>query len=93
MSKRRSRVQIVFDILNAVKMKGGKIKPTHLLYKSNLSHNMMNEYLLELINKELIDEELNKKNKIYVLTNKGYNYLEEFNQVQKFMESFGLDEI
>ncbi len=93
MSKRRSRVQIVFDILNAVKMKGGKIKPTHLLYKSNLSHNMMNEYLLELMNKKLIVEELNKKNKIYILTNKGYNYLEEFNQVQKFMESFGLDEI
>ena len=88
MSKRRSRVQIVFDILNAVKMKGGKIKPTHLLYKSNLSHNMMNEYLLELMNKKLIVEELNKKNKIYILTNKGYNYLEEFNQVQKFMESF-----
>ena len=66
MSKRRSRVQIIFDILNAIKRKGGTIKPTHLLYKSNLSHS---------------------------LTDKGYTYLAEFTQVQKFMESFGLDDI
>lgn len=93
MSKRRSKVQIVFDILNSIKIKGGKIKPTHLLYKSNLSHNMMNEYLLELMNKSLISEELEKKNKLYVLTDKGYTYLAEFDRVQKFMESFGLDEL
>ena len=93
MSKRRSRVQIIFDILNAIKRKGGTIKPTHLLYKSNLSHNMMNEYLAELMGKELVGENILKKNKTYSLTDKGYNYLAEFSQVQKFMESFGLDDI
>ncbi|MGE0793116.1 MAG: winged helix-turn-helix domain-containing protein [Candidatus Woesearchaeota archaeon] len=93
MNKRRSRVQIIFDILNAIKEKGGKIKPTHLLYKSNLSHNMMNEYLIELMYKKFIEEEINKKNKMYILTNKGFEYLQEYNRVQKFMDSFGLDEL
>jgi len=93
MSKRRSRVQIIFDILNSIKIKGGNIKPTHLLYKSNLSHNMMNEYLAELMKKEFIIEELLKKNKVFSLTKKGYTYLEEYSQVQKFMDSFGLDEL
>jgi predicted transcriptional regulator len=93
MSKRRSKVQIIFDILNAIKIKGGAIKPTHLLYKSNLSHNMMNEYLGELITKEFISETIDKKNKMFVLTRKGYEYLFEYSQVQKFMDSFGLDEM
>ncbi|MDD3175809.1 MAG: winged helix-turn-helix domain-containing protein [Candidatus Nanoarchaeia archaeon] len=93
MNKRRSRVQIIFDILNSIKIKGGTIKPTHLLYKSNLSHNMMNEYLIELIGKEFVTEHLAKTGKMYSLTRKGYEYLSEYDKVQRFMDSFGLDEL
>lgn len=93
MAKRRNRFEIIFDILNSIRNKGGTIKPTHLLYKSNLSHNMMNEYLSELISKEFITEHIDKKNKIFSLTKKGYIYLTQFEQVKVFMESFGLDEL
>ena len=61
MGKKRGRLQIIYDILSAVRAKGGTIKPTHLLYKSNLSHQMMGEYLKDLIAKEFIQEYIDIK--------------------------------
>ncbi|MGM5480536.1 MAG: winged helix-turn-helix domain-containing protein [Nanobdellota archaeon] len=95
MSKKRGRLEIIRDILSSVRDKGGSIKPTHLLYKSNLSHQMMKGYLEELKHKQFIEEELHgkkKPSKKYVLTQKGYEYLAEYRKVASFVESFGLDE-
>ncbi|MCK5025769.1 MAG: DUF4364 family protein, partial [Nanoarchaeota archaeon] len=72
--------------------KGGKLKPTHILYKSNLSHQMLTEYLTDLIKKGLItEEEDKKKNKSYSITDKGFNFLNDFKVIRNFMESYGLD--
>ena len=57
MSTRRSRLELIFDILLAIQNRGGQIKPTHLMYKSNLSHKLLNSYLDELIQKELVKVE------------------------------------
>ena len=38
MTERRTKMDIIFDMLTAIQDKGGHILPTHLLYKSNLSH-------------------------------------------------------
>ncbi|MBN1175421.1 hypothetical protein JXA48_02135 [Candidatus Woesearchaeota archaeon] len=94
MSKKRGRLQIIYDILQAVRAKGGTIKPTHLLYKSNLSHQMMGEYLKELMGKNFIKEEVGPKgkSKVYVLAPKGYDYLTEYKTVTRFVESFGLED-
>lgn len=93
MSKKRGRLQIIHDILRSIQDKGGTIKPTHLLYKSNLSHQMMGDYLKDLIGKGFILIHEGKKNaKTYSLTQKGYDYLAEYKTVIKFIESFGLEE-
>ncbi|MFP4119227.1 MAG: winged helix-turn-helix domain-containing protein [Candidatus Woesearchaeota archaeon] len=93
MSKKRGRLQIIYDILSSIRDKGGSIKPTHLLYKSNLSHQMMRGYLKELQEKGFIKEHYQKnKSKTYILTDKGYEYLAEYQKVLKFVESFGLDD-
>lgn len=93
MSKKRGRLQIIHDILGAIRDKGGTIKPTHLLYKSNLSHQMMSEYLNDLMDKGFIVERIEKKNaKTFSLTPKGYDYLAEYKTVIKFVESFDLEE-
>ena len=94
MSRKRNRLEIVRDILAVVKDKSGRIKPTHILYKSNLSHQMMDEYLQELISKEFIVEHLTSGGKVrgktYSITNKGLTFLDKYRMIIDFTESFGL---
>ncbi len=90
MSKKRDRLRVIFDILDVIREKGETIKPTHILYKSNLSHQMMQQYLNELIGKGFLIEKVAEKGKTYSLTEKGFNYLKEYNKITTFVESFGL---
>jgi predicted transcriptional regulator len=91
MEKKRTKLEIIHDILQVIRAKNGKIKPTHILYKSNLSHNMMNEYLNELIEKLFITEIVGKQGKTYAITDKGLRYLEKYTLIKDFASSFGLE--
>ncbi len=96
MTNRRSRLELIFDILLAIQNKGGRIKPTHLMYKSNLSHKLLNAYLDELMERELIriEEEIVKKKmkstKTVLITDKGLSFLAEFRRMREFTDAFGL---
>lgn len=96
MSARRSRLELIFDILIAIQNRGGRIKPTHLMYKSNLSHKLLNNYLDELVQKELVaitEEHMKKKKapvKTVVITEKGLGFLAEFRRMREFTDAFGL---
>ncbi len=90
MSAKRDKLQIIFDILVAIQKKRGRIKPTHLLYKSNLSYKRMNIYLEELMKQGLIQKEFDEDNKFYVITNKGNIFVQEFMRIREFTNSFGL---
>jgi len=92
MSKKRNRLEVIYDILKAISNKNGKIKPTHILYKSNLSHKMMNEYLSDLIAKGFVEEHEEKRNKTYSLTPKGFEYINKYRFIVEFNDSFGLSE-
>ncbi|MEK6874861.1 MAG: winged helix-turn-helix domain-containing protein [Nanoarchaeota archaeon] len=87
---RRSRLEIISDILVSIRDKQGRIKPTHLLYKSNLSHKKMTEYLEELITKEMVKEEHVNNYKYILITDKGLGFLSEIKRIEEFTESFGL---
>lgn len=91
MSRKRDRLQVIYDILSAINERDGKIKPTHILYRSNLSHQMMEEYLTELLAKELITQNVTKQGKTYSLTQKGFDYLNKYKLIIDFVDSFGLD--
>ena len=93
MSKKRGRLQIIYDILNVIKEKNEKIKPTNILYKSNLSNQMFTEYMNELLQKEFIIENKIKTGKTYSLTQKGFEYLNKYRIIIEFTESFGLNEV
>ncbi len=96
MAARRSRLELIYDILLAIQNKGGTIKPTHLMYKSNLSHKLLNHYLEELLGKELVavEEEFSRKkqksNKTVIITEKGLIFLSEFRRMREFTDAFGL---
>jgi len=90
MSSRRDRLHIINDILFSIQEKVGKIRPTHLLYKSNLAHNKMKTYLEELMGKGLIKETDYEGNKYYCLTEEGIRFVNEFRKIKEFVDSFGL---
>lgn len=89
--RKRNRLEIIYDILKVISERSGKIKPTHVLYKSNLSYQMMEEYLEELKGKQFIQEGRSKTGKTYIITEKGLNYLNQYNMIKDFTNSFGLD--
>ncbi len=90
MSLRRNRIDIVYDILKAMHDRGGRIKPTHLLYKSNLSHKRMKEYIDELLLKKLISEEKEEDRSIYSITDEGRGFLANYKKLKEFTDAFGL---
>jgi predicted transcriptional regulator len=92
MQGKRTRIEIIYDMLLTINNKGGRIKPTHLMYKANLSHNQMKQYLDELMEKSLIAEEVKAKEerKLLAITDKGIAFINQFNQMREFEKTFGL---
>ena len=90
MAKKRERLEIIKDILMAIR-ENRNIKPTRLLYASNLSPQMFKDYINELISKEFINLDIGEKEKkTFSLTKKGNNFLEEYRIIENFVENFGL---
>ena len=87
---KRTKIDIVYDMLKAIQDKGGTIIPTHLLYKSNLSHQRMKLYLEELKGKKLLVEAHEKDKLVYKLTDEGLQFIKNFKQLKEFAEAFGL---
>jgi len=87
---KRSKLEIIRDILQIVQENHNEIKPTPLLRKSNLSSSRFQEYFQDLLKKEFIQEKENKGNKIITLTGKGFKYLEKYKTIIGFIEEFEL---
>ena len=90
MAKKRERLEVIKDILSAIR-ENRNIKPTRLLYASNLSPQMFKEYINELIRKEFIKLEVDEQErKTFSLTKKGNDFLQEYKVIEEFVENFGL---
>ncbi len=90
MPRKRSRLDIITDMLSALQQNGGELKPTHLMYKSNLSHVQMTSYLEELLQKELIKKVKKKNNDYIIITDQGFEFFEKLKQMREFEKTFGL---
>lgn len=89
-TKKRERLEVIRDILDAIR-KNRSIKPTRLLYASNLSPQMFKDYINELISKKFIKLDIDEKEKkTFSLTKKGYEFLEEYKVIENFVDNFGL---
>ncbi len=92
MTSKRGKPEIVFDILLSVQESGGKIKPTRLLYKSNLSHARLKLYLESLITQGLlgIGAMDGGERKLIELTEKGHQFIAEYRKMKELIASFGI---
>lgn len=90
MAKKRERLEVIKDILMSIR-ENRDIKPTRLLYSSNLSPQMFKDYINELLKKGFIKTKIDDKDKKTIsLTNKGQEFLQEYKIIENFVENFGL---
>ena len=89
-AKKRERLDVIKDILQTIRQ-NREIKPTRLLYASNLSPQMFKEYINELISKKFIKLDIDEnEKKTFSLTKKGQDFLLEYKVIENFIENFGL---
>lgn len=84
--ERRSKLEIYFTILIAIKeeAENGEVKPTRIQFKSNTSYDKLSKYLDELTNKALISR------KPLSVTDKGREFLTDYNKVDEVVRKIGL---
>jgi predicted transcriptional regulator len=90
LAERRSRIQVIVDILRVLESQRGRSKPTHILYKSNLSHKLLKEHLNTLIQRRLVEVELDGGRTYYRITDSGREFVAEFRKIERLSEAFGL---
>ena len=87
---KRARLEIIRDILTIIKDNRGKVKPTPLLRKSNLSSSRFKEYFNDLKNRRLAIEVSTNSGKQISITEKGLRFLEKYRTIVDFIEEFEL---
>jgi len=86
--KYRSQLRIYVDIMRVIQREGNEAKPTRILYGANLSHDRLVKYLEELKTLAVIQES-GTDDKVYSLTQKGIEFLNNFRRVESFASAFG----
>jgi predicted transcriptional regulator len=87
-AKYRSQLRIYVDIMRVIQREDNQAKPTRILYGANLSHDRLIKYLEELKNLGVIQES-GADDKVYGLTQKGIEFMNNFRRVESFASAFG----
>ncbi len=78
----RNRMEIAAGILEIAKNGSRK---TRIMYLGNLSFDLLQKYLDMLVNLGLLNVG-NGEEKVYIATDKGHEFLDDFNELQKHSE-------
>ena len=87
-AKYRSQFRIYVDIMSVIQRESNQAKPTRILYGANLSHDRLVKYLEELKALGVI-QETGVDDKIYSLTQKGIEFMNNLRKVESFASAFG----
>ena len=82
---RRSKMEVKIDILQAISEGAGR--PTHIMYRSNLSWAVMRNFIKALEEQGLVSSSDVEGRKNYILTQKGIRVLETYANVRKQLEA------
>ncbi|MEM2145470.1 MAG: winged helix-turn-helix domain-containing protein [Candidatus Jordarchaeaceae archaeon] len=78
---RRSQFEIYIDILKAVSE--GRSKPTHIMYRANLTYKRLRKYIDFLVAQGLLSERSYGKNKFFSLTLNGKNLIWYYMEIER----------
>jgi predicted transcriptional regulator len=82
---RRSKLEMYVDILSVLYHRG-PLKLTHIMYKANVNCSVLTEYLGFLMQKELVEERIVKRNRIvYAITQRGVTVLKYFGELKQML--------
>ena len=88
---KRSKLEIINDMLKIIQENRNSIKPTPLLRKSKLSSLRFKEYYTGLVERNLAREITSKEGeKFIILTEKGFKFLEKYKTIVNFIDEFEL---
>ena len=90
MGERRSKIHVLIDILKVMQRGGGMAKPTHILYKANLSHKLLKSHLGLLMEKGFVEKKEYGEKVHYSITQKGVEFIAEYRKVERLSSAFGL---
>jgi predicted transcriptional regulator len=79
--ERRSRLETYCDILRAIA--AGARKPTHILYKANLSWTVLDKQIGDLETRGLVESGDDDGRKVYRLSDSGFRLLKQFLQIRE----------
>jgi predicted transcriptional regulator len=78
-------MEVKIDILQAISEGAGR--PTHIMYRSNLSWAVMRNFIKIMEEQGLVSSTVVEGRKNFVLTQKGSRVLETYSNVRKQLES------
>lgn len=78
MGSYRARLDIIADILNVASRSA---KKTQIMYQANLSYKVLQRYLSEIVNAQLVSFE--DETQLFQLTDKGRDFLDAYQKYSK----------
>ncbi len=87
----RSRIRIIADLLLTLEQSNDGLKITELVRRSNVPYVRLTEILEELEKKGLIRQINEEEGQVYIITQKGIKFLNEYRKFSKFAEGFGFE--
>ena len=83
-------MQVLVSILRVIQREGGTAKPTHILYKANLSHKLLKGHLTFLMERGFIEQKQYGDKVFYSVTQKGMEFIVEYRKIERLSSAFGL---
>lgn len=90
MGKKRDKLDITIDILSALIKRDGILKKTRLLYRANLSHSLLNQFLDALESENCVIVNKKGSNIFVEITENGYKKYSELDKLKRLKNNFDL---
>jgi predicted transcriptional regulator len=88
----RNAYEITEDILDNLSLSGQEgIQITHLLRQSNLPYKRLQTFVGKLTQSNMITKVEMKGKNVFIITDKGKVYLDEYKKFSQLAENFGLE--
>lgn len=88
MARKRSKLEIVFEIIDVLSRE--PMNPTRLAMLVNMPYDRLRKLLEELVAKGVVVYEDQGKSRLYALTPQGHRLYEELKRIRRILKDYGI---